>query len=95
MTPVQSFVNFADASTTLQQVTQAASPMFASTVQPAAFIQGVWIGGVVVAALIGAVVYAVRNVFTGMQSKAQEKSWANWKENDDYQNWLYSTRNRH
>jgi len=61
--PIGNIVDLNDASTTLQEVGGAAQPLFASTIAPAAFMEGILIGGVVVAALIVAVKHAVQSMF--------------------------------
>jgi len=56
-------IDITAASGTLQQIGETATPIFAATIQPAAFIEGILVGGVLVAALMAAVVAAVKGLF--------------------------------
>jgi len=53
------------ASNTIQHIGAYASPLFASTITPAAFMEGIPIGGFLVFALMGAVYAAVSHLFGG------------------------------
>jgi len=66
---VDNVVDFNDASTTLQNVAQTATPLFASTIKPAAFMEGILLGGFLVAAVAGAVYLAVTRLFTGRRDE--------------------------
>jgi len=81
MNPVDNIVDFTAASSTLSNVTTYATPIFASTIKPAAFMLGPEIGGIIVAALIGAVIAAVMWVFKGTSKDEkydQDKVMAYW-----------------
>jgi len=64
MNPVN-IVDMSYASTTLQNMAAYAAPIFSSTITPGAFLMGIEIGGVLVAAVIGAVWLGVHNAFFG------------------------------
>jgi len=59
-TQVSTLVNFADASTTLQQVQTFSIPLFAATVVFAAVIVGIMVGGLATRKVVGSVGRALR-----------------------------------
>jgi len=65
MNIVVNLIDFSWASTTLQKVGESATPIFASTIEPAAFLAGIPIGGWIVFAVISALLGAVSAVVMG------------------------------
>jgi len=61
-------VDLTAASGTLSQIGAQATPIFASTIQPSAFVMGIEVGGLIAAAVIGAVWVGIKYAFEGHQS---------------------------
>jgi len=61
--PIDNVVDFNDASSTLEQVGVVASPIFQSTIKPAAFFEGILLGGFLVAVLLTSLIWAVGQMF--------------------------------
>lgn len=71
MTPVDSVIDLSYATGTISSVAHSATPIFASTITPAAFFEGVVIGGIVVSAVMAAVWGAVVYIFQGSGQQKQ------------------------
>jgi len=80
MTPVSGFIDLSAASGTLPNITTYATPIFSSTIQPAAFFEGILIGGILVAALMAAVSHAVTQAFANREPRVFKTKTDKWNE---------------